>query len=229
MAKTDASSERDADAGRKEGLNNFVGMYLRKTQSRFYPQRDQLLSVLLRRKKSDQYADQLRRLQVAKDTQTYREDEGSPSNRMSNAQVNQQGMDESPAEGGEGYVGSDTGPSLGLNIIQGKKGSVTSRPIWSTQSSGADQDMGAPETSFGGQDSTDEKASYKKIQTDEGLPQTYRNSAGAGDASPSEADEPDTNGLKPQNVDYNTQKIGSEMPQTGFTKDEGGGAPLFKR
>lgn len=158
--------------------------------------------------------------------------------KLNNLQTKQAPHDLSPADGGEGFVGSNTGKPVGFDYVDGKKGSVTSRPIWSEQSSGADQDTGAPAVSFGGQDSTDEKAPYKKVQTDEGLPQTFRSSAGAGDAGPAGSDSGETmTGQSDLHGQPDTQSVPSaddgehelDMPQTQFTSNDGGGAPLFKR
>lgn len=166
-----------------------------------------------------------------KDNQTYREDEGSATDISTSGHTRQQSQVDSPAEGGDGYVGSNTGPKMGIEVVSGKKGSVTDKPVWSTQSSmmGVQDNSGSEDgdESNAGSDSTDEKASYKKVQTDEGLPQTWRTSSGAGDAGPADqVDVPSTQG----NPD--TQGLGegeaSEMPQTEFTENEGGGAPLFK-
>lgn len=164
---------------------------------------------------------------MAKDNQTYREDEGAPGG-LPNGQSRQVGQSMPPVEGAEGFTGADSGPALGVQMIEGKKGTVSDRPIWSQQSSGADQDTAAPSPlKFGGQDSTDEYASYKKPQQNEGIIQTFRTSAGAGDAGTAGSDEPDSTS-QPENIELNTQKIGVEMPQTLFTDQEGGGAPKFK-
>jgi len=158
---------------------------------------------------------------------------GINKKKLSNLQTDQTGMDESPAEGGEGYVGGNSNASsVGFDYVTGKKGSVTNKPIWSQQSSvmGITDNAGSEDGDAKGinglQDSTDENASYKRVQTDEGLPQTYRNSAGAGDAGVVDSDEPDSRGVNEVRPD--TQKIGAEMPQTKFTSNDGGGAPLFK-
>lgn len=176
---------------------------------------------------------------MGKDTQTYREDEGSPTG-YGNGQSRQPSTELSPADGGEGFVGSNTGDRLGLQMIEGKKGSVTSKAIWS---SSGDEAQAAPSVQFGGQDSTDEFASYKKVQTDEGLPQTYRDSKGAGDAGVAGSDEPDQTGGafgkegsnqgRPDVQNHPSPSDGdasfSDMPQTEFTHSDGGGAPRWKR
>lgn len=176
-----------------------------------------------------------------KDSQKYREDEGRPTDQYSNGQVKQPSSDMSPAEGGDGYVGSNTGPDLGLNMVTGKKGYSQNMPIWEQKSSFTDYQDNTGSTGnafdFPGQDPTDEKASYKKIQTDEGLPQTFRDSAGSGDASPAGADEPDARGVKPSTVYEHTQSVPSadagdhqlsDFPQTEYTNIGNGGAPAFK-
>lgn len=187
---------------------------------------------------------------MAKDNQTYREDEGTPNNQWDNMQTKQPSTDLSPADGGDGFVGSNTGPSLGLNMVTGKNGSVKSMSVWDRQTDYTRENTneGSGDVKFGGQDSTDEFASYKKIQNDEGLPQTYRDSKGAGDAGVTGSDEPDQSGGVFQGQggkgprSYNTQDNEpphppmtegphsmSEMPQTDFTSSDGGGAPLWKR
>lgn len=181
---------------------------------------------------------------MAKDTQTYREDEGSVKG-YGNGQTRQPSTDLSPADGGDGFIGSNTGERLGLQMVEGKRGTVTSKAIWS---SSGDEAQAAPPVSFGGQDSTDENASYKKIQTDEGLPQTFRTSFGAGDAGQVGSDEPDQGSGTLQGIggkgpasyqtQINDQKVTddsagphsmSDMPQTEFTHSDGGGAPRWKR
>ena len=169
--------------------------------------------------------------------------------KLSNLQTKQDPQDMSPADGGEGYVGSNTGAATGFDYVEGKKGSVESRPIWSEQSStmNVTDNSGSQDGNeqMAGSDSTDEFASYKRVQSDEGLPQTYRNSEGASDAGPTGSDEPDKNGTfgrlggkgsSSYKTDLNVKSIpGSEagdhdmdMPTTEFTHKTGGGAPLFK-
>lgn len=183
-----------------------------------------------------------------KDNQTYREDEGSPTG-YGNGQSRQPSTDLSPADGGDGFIGSNTGPALGLQMVEGKKGSVTSKAIWNTSFTEPDN-SGSEDNTFksAGQDSTDEYATYKKPQEDEGLPQTYRDSKGAGDAGPAGSDEPDQSGgvfqgmggKGPRSYDtqINDQSVSdssagdhsmSDMPQTDFTHTDGGGAPRWKR
>lgn len=178
-----------------------------------------------------------------KDNQTYREDEGTPSDQWSNMQIKQPPHDLSPADGGNGFVGSNTGAGIGLQMVEGKKGSVTSKPIWSQQTDYVNNGAGSPDDRPSGQDPTDEFAPYKKIQTDEGLPQTFRTSKGAGDAGPSGSDEPDraggvfgkggSNQGHPDTQDHPSPEEGeasfSDMPQTEFTHNDGGGAPRWKR
>jgi len=174
-----------------------------------------------------------------KDNQTYREDEGSANERYPNGQVKMAtGHDLAPTDGANGFVGSETGPALGMKVIEGKRGTVESRSLDSiVTSSGGPQTSGADTATPGldrmmGQDPTDEKATYKRIQNDEDLPQTFRSSRGAGDAGPAGSDEPDKEGLFDGVGDggakLDVQHIGVEMPQTGFTDVEGGGAPKFK-
>lgn len=179
---------------------------------------------------------------MAKDNQTYREDEGSVGG-WGNGQSRQPSTELSPADGGEGFIGSNTGPALGLKMVEGKKGTVTSKPIWGDTSTGDTAGESAEPVKFGGQDSTDEFSSYKKIQTDEGLPQTFRTSAGAGDAGTAGSDEPDrvggvfgkggSNQGHPDTQNHPSPSDGdasfSDMPQTEFTHNDGGGAPRWKR
>ena len=159
-----------------------------------------------------------------KDNQTYREDEGSATDRNNAGKSRQPALVDSPAQGGDGFVGSNTGPAVGIKVIQGKNPTIESRSVDSIRtSSGQDQDTAAPSPlRFEGQDSTDEKATYKDVQNKEGLPQTWRTSKGAGDAGP--ADQVSVN----TETSPDTEKIGSEMPQTNFTYEEGSGAPRFK-
>lgn len=184
-----------------------------------------------------------------KDNQTYREDEGTPGG-LSNGQSKLPAMDLPPVEGNGGFLGSNTGPSLGLTMVEGKRGSVSASSVWDKQTdfTRENSNTGSGDVGFGGQDSTDEKAPYKHVQTDEGLPQTFRDSKGAGDAGPIGSDEPDHScgtfqgqgGKGPRS--YNTQDNEpphppmtegphemSDMPQTDFTHTDGGGAPKWKR
>lgn len=158
--------------------------------------------------------------------------------KLTNLQTNQSPLEEAPVDGGDGFIGSNTGPTMGFKYVEGKNGSVKSMPVWGRQSTGEDQDMGAPEMSFGGQDSTDEKAPYKHIQTDEGLPQTFRKANGAGDATPGHYSEgEDAMGQSENRGEPDTQSVPSsssgdhtmsDMPQTEATHNFGYGAPLFK-
>lgn len=165
--------------------------------------------------------------------------------RNSNLQIKQAPHDLSPADGGEGFVGSNTGPDVGLTVIQGKKGYSQNLPVWEQKSTFTDyqDNTGSTGNTFGnpGEDSRDEFATWKRPQTDEGLPQTYRSADGAGDAGPSGSDEPDKEGLfgskKDGGGNPDTQSIPSSdsgghelgaMPQTNFTDNDGGGAPKFK-
>lgn len=173
--------------------------------------------------------------------------------RQNNLQVEQEGYPSSPAEGSGGFVGGNSNAgSVGFDYVTGKSGSVTNKPLWSTQSSimGINDNAGSGDADEKGiqgmQDSTDQYAPYKRVQMDEGLPQTFRKSTGAGDASPAGADEPDQgNGAfgrlasKSGNykTDLNLQGVPSsdagdhelsDMPQTEYTQKYGGGAPLFK-
>lgn len=167
--------------------------------------------------------------------------EDSPMNRYPNGQVRQGSVELSPADGEEGFVGSDTGPSLGMNVVSGKKGYTKDMSIWDTQSSrmgtldNAGSEDGDEKGIEGLQDSTDEDAPYKKVQTDEGMFQTFRTSEGAGDAGTADSDEPDGRGVG--QVNPNTQSVPSsdagdhemsDMPQTEFTHLHAGGAPMFK-
>jgi hypothetical protein len=177
-------------------------------------------------------------------------DAGSRPTQNSNLQTKQDGLEPSPADGGEGYIGgnSNAGP-VGFDFVTGKKGSSTSKPVWSQQTPmehESETDDGAPPLAASASDSTDENADYKDVQTDEGLPQTYRTSKGAGDAGPSGSDEPDSDatygrlggkGGSSYDTDINAQAPGSsddgdhsmnDMPTTEFTGREGGGAPLWK-
>jgi hypothetical protein len=157
--------------------------------------------------------------------------------RLKNGQVNQDTQDLSPVDGADGFIGAETGTQPGLKVVSGKQGYSTDRPIWNQQSSFTNTQDNTGSTgnalSNGGQDSTDEYASYKKIQTDEGLPQTWRTSDGAGDAGPTDSDEPESHGANPNAARENTQNVSeggmSDMPQTEFTRVEGGGAPLYKK
>jgi len=171
--------------------------------------------------------------------------------KMPNLQANQAPLDQTPSEGGDGFVGSDTGPAVKFSYISGKKGYSEDVPIWSEKSSGGSQKTGADTGAPGldrpqGQDSRDEYAPWKYVQHDEGLPQTHRNSFGAGDAGPASSDEPDESGVfgrqggkgdTSYRTDQNVQDIpGAEsgdtdtdgLPQTIITSVDGGGAPIFK-
>lgn len=178
-------------------------------------------------------------------------DSGSKPSLNSQMHVEQKGNVDMPADGGEGYVGGNSNASaFGMKYVTGKSGYSEDRPIIeNTSFAPGDKDntgTGDSQISAAGSDSTDEKASYKKVQMDEGLPQTYRNSAGAGDAGPAGSDEPDMDRVfgsdkrSPNDGNYatdlNTQSVPSsdagdhdmDMPQTEFTSKGGSGAPYFK-
>lgn len=148
-----------------------------------------------------------------------------------NLQAKQEGIDDSPADGGEGYTGGNTnaGP-VGFDYVTGKKGTVKSQPIWSQQTDGTEGSF-APEVTPAGSDSTDENASYKDVQTEEGLPQTWRTSSGAGDAGPADQVSVSTEtSSDAQDVPSGSEGVSElAMPQTEFTHQEGSGAPKFKR
>lgn len=175
-------------------------------------------------------------------------DEGSKPQPTSNLQTKQSGMDPSPAEGGEGFVGGNPNAStVGFDYVTGKKGYSEDRSVSSVGESsfkyGEKDNTGTSDAQIepSGSDSTDEKASYKHTQYDEGLPQTWRTSFGAGDAGPSGSDEPDKAGLfagvgdgggKPDTQSVPSASSGDHelngMPQTEVTGLGGGGAPHFK-
>lgn len=157
--------------------------------------------------------------------------------RNPNLQIKQAPLDLSPADGGEGFVGSNTGPDVGLNVISGKKGYSENLPVWSQQSSFTDYHDGTgsegniievPE-----QDSRDEKADWKHPVTDNGMPQTSRTKADSGGAPLDNFDARDEGGGNPNTQstpsgDAGNKPMMPEMPKTEFTDNDGGGAPRFK-
>ena len=160
----------------------------------------------------------------------------NPSGRSASGQTLQQSNDLSPVDGGEGFVGSNTGSALGLRVESGKTGYSKDYPIWDQQSStmGIADNAGSSDADEGGiqdlQDSRDEKADWKRVDTSEGLPQTAYTNAGNGGAPDLDAGD--------KSVDLNTQSVpsatageknSSDMPQTEFTHNDGGGAPIWKR
>lgn len=170
-----------------------------------------------------------------------------------NLQAKQAPLELAPVDGGEGFVGSNTGPAVGFSYITGKKGFSEDVPVWEEVSTFKDYpDMTGSTTPNGrdikpaGEDSRDEFASWKHVQTDEGLPQTYWKAGGAGDGTPPDSDDPDTNGTfgrlggkgaASYRTDLNVQDIPSDesgntdtdsLPQTVFTDMGGSGAPKFK-
>ncbi len=170
-----------------------------------------------------------------------------------NLQTKQAPLDLAPVDGGEGFIGSNTGPNVGFNYITGKKGFSEDVPVWEEVSTFEDYpDQTGSTTSDSrdikpaGEDSRDEFADWKHVQGDEGLPQTFWKAGGAGDGTPANSDEPDQNGTfgrlggmgkESYMTDLNTQKIPSDesgdydtndLPTTEITGKDGGGAPLFK-
>jgi len=131
-------------------------------------------------------------------------DAGDKPRQQGNLQTVQKGMDASPAEGGEGYVGGNTNASSipAMEFVTGKKGSVESRPVWSAgetsfkydekDNSGTGDETLVPNPLDG---STDEGNSRFHVQDAHGLPRTWRTSSGAGDAGPypGAANEPHSN------------------------------------
>jgi hypothetical protein len=170
-----------------------------------------------------------------------------------NLQTKQAPLELAPVDGAEGYVGSNTGPAVDFNYITGKKGYSEDVPVWgeeSTQTRYKDESGSSDEDSETAikheEDSRDEFAPWKHVQTDEGLPQTFWKAGGAGDGTPANSDNPDSNGTFGRmggkgpvsyKTDLNVQDIPSDdsgdydssaLPQTLFTEVEGGGAPMFK-
>lgn len=173
--------------------------------------------------------------------------------KTANLQTKQAPLDLAPVDGGDGFIGSDTGPTVNFNYITGKKGYSEDLPIWKEVSSHTDygdesgsSDMDDASAVTHGEDSRDEFADWKRVKSDEGLPQTHVDSFGAGDGGPSGSDEPDVKGSfgrmggkgsNSYNTDLNVQDVpsadsgdkdSSELPQTLFTHASGEGAPMFK-
>lgn len=172
--------------------------------------------------------------------------------RNPNFQIKQDPLELSPADGSDGFVGSNTGEVSGLKVVSGKTGYSKDMPVWEEQSSmmGVKDNTGSEDGDAkgieGDTDSTDEMATWKRPQQDEGMIQTYRDSKGAGDAGPTGSDEPDQSGGAFQGMggkgpasyktQENTQSVPDssagdhdmDMPQTEFTSTDGGGAPKFK-
>jgi hypothetical protein len=155
----------------------------------------------------------------------------------SNLQTDQAPHDLSPADGGDGFIGSETGPEVGFDYVTGKKGYTQDKPIWDKQSSFTDypdnagSDL-AKDVSHE-EDSRDEKAPWKKVDTSEGLPQTGRtNQSHEGvplenlSARDDGGGNPDTQSVP--SAESPGDKEFSDMPQTDFTSQDGGGAPQFK-
>lgn len=173
-----------------------------------------------------------------------------------NLQTKQAPYDLPPADGGEGFVGSNTGPAVNFNYIAGKKGFSKDMDIWSVESSfsngypdntgstvNTNPNMGDPGIIPSTEDSRDEFAPWKLTQGDEGLPQTaYTDITNGG--TPIKDSEPDANGILgqkdgggnpdtqdfPSSVESGNRDF-SSLPQTEFTttnSNDGGGAPRFK-
>src|ERR1700685_4660537 len=122
----------------------------------------------------------------------YKELEGRPKpnmDRLPNFQIKQDPLELSPVDGSDGFIGSNTGEVSGMKVVSGKTGYSKDVPVWTEETSFKNSDVDnsgsedavikSPPT-----DSTDEFATWKRPQTDEGLLQTYRDSSGAGDAGP---------------------------------------------
>jgi hypothetical protein len=116
-------------------------------------------------------------------------DSGGNKKKLSNLQVNQTGMDESPAEGGEGFVGGNPNASaVGFDYVTGKKGYSESRPIWGertdneARTGASDPD---PSQNPAGVDSTEEGASWANVDNANGMPRTHMSNEGASSADSS--------------------------------------------
>jgi hypothetical protein len=169
-----------------------------------------------------------------------------------NLQAKQAPLDLAPVDGGDGFVGSNTGPAVNFNYITGKKGFSEDMPVWEEVSSFKDYpDMTGSTTPDqkdikpAGEDSRDEFAPWKHVETDEGFPQTAYTATPNG-GTPPVNDEPDQDGIfghmggsgkTSYKTDLNVQSIPSDesgdtdttsLPTTEFTHNDGGGAPIFK-
>lgn len=127
-------------------------------------------------------------------------DPGGNKKKLGNLQTDQISMEESPAEGGGGYVGGNPNASaVGFDMVTGKKGYSESRPIWGERT-GADDQYGAsdpdPSEKTAGVDSTEEGADWAHVDTADGLPRTHMSNEGASSAdssTDSPEDEPKSN------------------------------------
>ncbi len=164
--------------------------------------------------------------------------ERRPPNYSKNAnlQVKQSPLELAPVDGGDGFVGSNTGPAVNFNYITGKKGYSEDVPVWEEKSSfteyrdnsgSADMD---DDSVTHAEDSRDEFAPWKHVKTDKGFPQTAFSDVKEGGASSdnegsNEGGNPDTQPIPSAD---SGDKDSSDMPKTEFTDNDGGGAPLFK-
>jgi hypothetical protein len=159
-----------------------------------------------------------------------------------------------PSEGGDGFIGSNTGPAVNFSYITGKKGFTEDKGIWDIESSfkneypdntgstmHSDPNQGDPGIVNAGEDSRDEFAPWKYTQGDEGQPQTYYTNTPNGGTPPmndepedgifpngekSNQGHPDTQGY-PGSMESGNRDF-TELPTTEFTHNDGGGAPTFK-
>jgi hypothetical protein len=154
-----------------------------------------------------------------------------------NLQTKQAPLDLAPVDGGEGFIGSNTGPAVGFNYITGKKGFSEDMPVFDevTSFKGYPDSTGsttpnAKDIEPGTEYSRDEFADWKHVEGKSGFPQTQFTHVDEGGAS---MNNDGVNG----GGNPNTQPIPSadsgdsdmsDLPVTEFTTNDGGGAPLFK-
>lgn len=151
-------------------------------------------------------------------------------------QTKQAPLDLAPVDGGDGFVGSETGPNVGFNYITGKKGFSEDVPVWEEVSSFTEYKDNSGSTDMDDQsvthaeDSRDEMAPWKHVETKAGQPQTAFTHIKEGGSSADQSGE--EGGGNPDTQEIPSAESGDsdtpEMPVTEFTHSDPGGAPAFK-
>ena len=152
-------------------------------------------------------------------------------------QTKQAPLDLAPVDGGDGFVGSNTGPAVGFNYITGKKGFSEDVPVWEEVSTFKDYPDAtgsttpdAKDIAPGAEDSRDEFAPWKHVDGSAGQPQTAFTKVKEGGSSAEQegvdgGGNPDTQSI-PDAESGDTDM--AELPTTEYTHNDNGGAPAFK-
>lgn len=164
--------------------------------------------------------------------------ERRPPNYSKNAnlQTKQAPLDLAPVDGGDGFIGSNTGPAVNFAYITGKKGMTEDVPVWEHQTthtdmqdnSGSANPKDIPHEEF----DRDEFADWKHVETKADLPITHYTKDSNDGVPDANRDARDSGGGNPDTQSIPGVESGEsdtpEMPTTERTFAAGDGVPVFK-